>query len=201
MSLNQNMLKNNLLSVFMNMKDGDDSYFAEQVSAKIAEYVKSGNVMTADAGTVPTGVFTGSGSGMMDVDSSVCEAIVNAACKAMSKMSSGGDAYFAAQLALGIDSMMLAGEIKTTVIGSVMMPTGTLSPLSGTAKGVFAGIIATLQSGFVTAFNTMASMSEGGDEYLAGQMSTIITAYLKTGVVTTQGQTVLSGSFGTGSLS
>lgn len=201
MSLNQNTLKNNLLSIFTNMKDGDDSYFAKQVSAKIAEYVKSGSIITADTGTVPTGVFTGSGTGTMDVDPSICETIVTTACKVMSTMSTGGDAFFAAQLALGIDSMMVAGEVKTTVVGSVTLPTGTLAPLSGTAKGIFTGISVTLQSGFLAAFNAMASMSEGGDEYLAEQIATIVTAYLKAGVITTQGETVLLGSVGTGAMS
>lgn len=201
MSLNQNTLKNNLLSVFRNMQDGDDSYFAKQVSAKIAEYVKSGNVMTADAGTVPTGVFTGSGNGAISVDSSVCENIIYAACKTMSKMSAGGDSFFAAQLASGIDSMMVAGQVNTTVIGTVVSPSGTPAPLSGTAGGIFTGVSATLQTGFLAAFNAMAHMTEGGDEYFAGQAATVITAYLTSGVITTQGQTVLSGSIGTGTMS
>ena len=201
MSLNQDTLKNNLLSVFRNMTDGDDSYFAKEVSKKVANYAKSGSIMTTDAGTVSAGVFAGLGNGSISVDSTVCEKIVFAACNAMSKMSEGGDVYFAAQLALGIDSMMSAGTVNTTVKGTVTPPSGTPAILAGTAKGTFTGVSVTLQSGFLAAFNVMANMKSGGDEYLAGQMAATITAYLKAGVIATQGQVVLSGSMGAGSMS
>ena len=201
MSLNQDTLKNNLLSVFRNMTDGDDSYFAKEVSKKVANYAESGSIMTTDAGTVSAGVFAGSGNGSINVDSTVCEKIVYAACNTMSKMSAGGDVYFAAQLALGIDSMMSVGTVNTAVKGTVTPPSGTPVILAGTAKGTFTGVSTTLQGGFLAAFNAMANMKSGGDEYLAGQMATTITAYLKAGVITTQGQVALSGSIGAGSMS
>lgn len=201
MSLNQDTLKNNLLSIFRNMADGDDSYFAKAVSKKVADYAQSGSITTTDAGTVSAGVFAGLGNGSISVDSTVCEKIVYVACSAMSKMSAGGDVYFATQLALGIDSMITAGTVHTTVKGTVTPPSGTPVILAGTAKGTFTGVSATLQGGFLAAFNTMLNMKSGGNEYLAGEMATTITAYLKAGVIATQGQVALLGSLGTGSMS
>ena len=116
-------------------------------------------------------------------------------------MVTGGDAYLAAQLASGIDSMMIAGTVNTTVKGTVTPPSGTPFTMAGAAKGTFTGVMASLQSGFLAAFNAMATMTSGGDEYLAGQMATVITAYLKAGVITTQGQANLAGSIGAGSMS
>ena len=92
------------------------------------------------------------------------------------------------------------GTVNTAVKGTVTPPSGTPVILAGTAKGTFTGVSASLQSGFLAAFNAMASM-KSGDEYLAGQMATTITAYLKAGVIATQGQVVLSGSMGAGSMS
>lgn len=201
MSLNQSKLKNDLLSIFRNMTDGDDRYFAREVSAKVADYAESGSISTTDAGTISQGAFVGSGNGSITVDSSICENIVYAACKAMAGMVTGGDAYLAAQLASGIDSMMIAGTVNTTVKGTVTPPSGTPFTTAGAAKGTFTGVMATLQSGFLAAFNSMATMTSGGDEYLAGQMATVITAYLKAGVIATQGQANLAGSIGAGSMS
>lgn len=201
MSLNQNELENNLISIFRNMTDGDDGYFAREVSAAIAGYAESGVVATTDAGAISQGAFVGSGNGSASVDPSICESIVLAACKAMAKMTAGGDDYLASQLAVGIDSMMSAGTVNTSVKGTVTPPNGTAFTTAGTAKGTFTGVMTTLQSGFSAAFNAMAGMTSGGDEYLARQMATVITAYLKAGIIAAQGQANLEGSIGAGSMS
>lgn len=201
MSLDQNELKNKLLSVFHNMTDGDDRYFAKEVSAKVAEYAELGSITTTDAGTVPGGVFAGSGNGSISVQSSICENIVYAACKVMSTMSAGGDEYLATQLAMGIDSMLSAGEVSTSVKGTITPPSGTPFTSAGAAKGTFKGVFSTMQAGFLATFKAMAGMTKNGDEYLAEQMALYITTYLKAGVVTTQGQANLSGSIGTGAMS
>ena len=57
MSLNQSKLKNDLLSIFRNMTDGDDRYFAREVSAKVADYAESGSISTNDAGTISQGAL------------------------------------------------------------------------------------------------------------------------------------------------
>lgn len=201
MSLNQNEFKNKILTIFLNMTDGDDRYFAREISAKIADYAESGSISTTDAGTISQGVFAGSGNGSITVDSSICENIVYAACKAMGGMTTGGDAYLAQELANGIDSMMIAGTVNTSVKGTVTPPSSTPFTTAGTAKGTFTGVRAALQSGFLAAFNSMATMTSGGDEYLAGQIAATVTTYLKAGVIATNGQTNLAGSVGSGSMS
>ena len=201
MSLNQKALKDNLLSVFQKMTDGDDSYFAKQVSAKIADYVESVSITTVDAGSVSAGVFAGSGIGSISVDSTVCEKIVNAACETMVNMTTGGDDHLAEKLANGINTMMLAGKVNASVTGTVTSPSGVASPLAGKAKGTFTGVSATLQSGFSAAFTAMQNMSENGNSYLAGEIAQAVTEYLKAGMISTQGQEALSGSVGTGSIS
>lgn len=201
MSLVQDTLKKNLLNVFENMTDGDDSYFAKNVSSKIAEFAESGSITTLDAGTVSAGVFAGSGSGSISVKSSICENIIKTACEAMQKMTEGGNAYLAGKMAEGINSMMSAGTVKTDVKGTVTTPSGATSAVNGSAKGTFAGLSTTLQSGFLATFNKMDSMTENGDEYLAKEMASVITTYLKAGVITTNGQGILAGSVGSGSMS
>lgn len=201
MSLVQDTLKKNLLNAFENMTDGDDSYFAKNVSSKIADFAESGNITTVDAGTISAGVFAGSGSGQISVDSSVCEKVIKAACETMQKMTEGGNAYLAEKMATGINSMMSVGTVKTDVKGTVTTPSGATSAVSGSAKGTFTGVSATLQSGFLAAFNAMDSMTENGDEYLAEQMASVIATYLKAGVIITNGQGTLAGSVGSGSMS
>lgn len=201
MSLIPNVLQNGLLSAFDAMKNGDDGFFAKKVSEHIADYVKSGNVLTADVGAVPSGAFTGAGGGSIQVQPSICENIVLAACKAMTQMTEGGNVYLAAQLAAGITSMMSAGSVNTNVTGSVITPSGVPSPLAGTAKGIFTGVSTLLQGGFQAAFTAMDSMKENGNGYLASEIAKAVTAYLKAGVISTQGQAALLGSAGTGTLS
>lgn len=200
MSLVQSKLKNDLLSAFNSMTDGDDGVFAKKVSKAVADYAKSGTITTVDAGTVSAGVFAGAGNGSISVDSSLCESVILAACKAMASMTSGGDTYLAAQMATGIDTMVKAGEVKTNVTGSAVPPTGSPIPLTGSAKGKLICVPSTLQSAFSAAFSAMMNMTENGDTYLAEQMASAITSYFQTGVVTTNGQGSLSGSVGVGAI-
>lgn len=200
MSLVQSKLKNDLLSAFQSMTDGDDSVFAKKVSKAVADYAQTGLVSTTDIGTISAGAFTGKGTGNISVQSSICENILIAACKAMSKMTSGGDVYLAAQMASGIHAMISAGEVKTSVVGTVIPPSGGSSPMAGQAKGSMIGVPATIQAGLIAAFNSMSKMSEGGDDYFAAQAATVITAYLKAAVITTNGTGSIAGSIGSGAM-
>ena len=105
MSLNISTLNENLVQAFQSMKDGDDSVFAKKVSEAVANHIKTGNITTVDAGTVPVGAFMGAGTGAMTVDASILEGVLLAACKSMAAMSAGGDSVLAAQLAAGMDAM------------------------------------------------------------------------------------------------
>gem|GEM_PF-1384534 len=142
MSLNISTLKENLVQAFQSMKDGDDLAFAKKVSEAVANHIKTGNITTVDAGTVPVGVFAGAGTGAMTVDASILEGVLLAACKSMAAMSAGGNAVLAAQLAAGMDAMTNAGQIKTMITGAAVTPAGVSVPLAGSGQGKFTGVSA-----------------------------------------------------------
>ena len=226
MSLNQSALKQSLLSAFQSMKDGDDTVFAQKVrrrrqrkqferesgitactslpKGKLAENefcsAAMGTIITADVGAVSVGAFTGAGNGAITVQASVCFAIVLAACKTMSNLPAGGNAVLAAQLASGIDAMMSAGSVITTVTGAAVTPVGASVPLAGSAKGSFIGVSATLIGAFTAAFSAMESMTENGDDFLAEQIAAAVTSYLSAGIISTQGLAPIAGSVGTGKM-
>lgn len=199
MSLDFNVLKSGLVSVFQDMSD--DRRFAQGISEKIASYAQSGAAQTVDAGTIAGGAFSGTGSGSITVNAALCENIIYAACMVIQGMTAGGNAYLAAQMALGIDTMMSAGTVNTSVVGTVVTPAGVPSAMAGVATGRFSGVSMALRTGFLAAFTAMDAMTEGGDEYLAAQIALAVTGYLTSGVVTTQGQANLAGSIGNGLIS
>jgi hypothetical protein len=204
MSLVVTTLKNNLKNCFDAMAGdtgGDNTTFAKKVSKAVADYVETGSITTVDAGTVSAGVFAGSGSGSISVQAGIAEAVIYAACQAMVNMTAGGNDYLAMQIATGIQQMMAAGEVSTNVTGLVTPPTGSAFTLTGQATGRTVCVQAPLYAGLKTAFTAMENMTEGGNEYMAAQMATVIDTYLKAGVVSTGGQAALSGSTGAGTLS
>jgi hypothetical protein len=201
MALVVNGLKNDLFSAFQSMTDGNDTVFADKVSAAADKYAESGTITTADAGTIPAGVLTGAGTGKITCDAAICKNIVLAACTAMRSMTSGGNEYLAARLAAGIHSMVSAGQVKTTVTGTVVPPGSSPTiPMAGTAAGSMTGIPAPMQAAFSAAFTAMDSMREGGDQYMAQQMAAAVDAYLKAAAVNTRGSAALAGSAGTGKM-
>ena len=200
MSLNMSTLKENLVQAFQSMKDGDDSVFAKKVSEAVANHIKTGNITTVDAGTVPVGAFTGAGTGAMTVDDAILEGVLRAACKSMTAMRVGGNAVLAAQLAAGMDAMTNAGQIKTTITGMAVTPAGVSVPLAGMGKGTFAGVSAPIIAAVNGACSAMETISEGGDSVLAEAIAASITAYLQSGVITVQGLPPVVGSVGTGAM-
>ena len=204
MSLNKDTLKSGLITVFnqMNLKaSGGIEYFASQVSQQVADYIKSGSVSTTDTGSISAGSFTGSGTGSVKADSSTCEAVLLAALYAMMQMPVGGDDYLATELARGIHTMATESKkVETSVKGTATSGT-TVTIVTGTAKGEFSGTQSTLRSAFIAAFMAMGGMYAGGNEYLADEIAKAVTTYLKNGTISTQGEGVLSGSSGSGSIS
>ena len=200
MALSASTLKNDLISAFKSMNNGDNKVFSEKVSAAVKKFAESGSVATTDAGGVPAGVYAGAGTGKITVEAAICEKIVYAACIAMNSMKSGGNEYLAAQLAAGIHAMILAGEVETDVKGTVTPPSSPPVTLNGSATGTMTGIPAPMQASFLSGFLTMNGMTGGGDEYMAQQVSTAVDAYLKAAVVNTQGTGPLSGSIGAGKM-
>lgn len=200
MSLNMSALKENLVQAFQSMKDGDDAAFAKKVSEAVANHIKTGNITTVDAGTVPVGAFAGAGTGTMTVDASILEGVLRAACQSMATMSAGGNAVLAAQLAAGMDAMTNAGLIKTMITGATVTPAGVSVPLSGSGKGKFTGVSAPIIAAVNGACSAMETISEGGDSVLAETIAASITAYLQSGIITVQGLPPLAGSVGTGAM-
>jgi hypothetical protein len=201
MGLDANALKKELLAMFRSMSGGDDAAFANGIGDKTSGYAESGNISTKDAGAIPAGVFTGTGSGGITTTASICANIVKAACDAMRNMAAGGNAYFAECLAAAIETMINSGVVETDVSGIAVPPSGGPSPVSGKAKGVMTGTTkAVMQAAFLSAFTAMNDMTEDGDEYMAEQMAAAITAYYKAAMVTTAGQAALAGDVGSGSM-
>ena len=204
MSLNKDTLKSGLITVFnqMNLRSsGAIEYFASQVSQQVADYIKSGSVTTTDSGSISAGSFIGSGTGSVKADSSTCEAVLLAALYAMMQMPVGGDDYLATELARGIHTMTTESKkVETSVTGTATSGT-TVTPVTGTAKGEFSGTQSTLRSAFIAAFTAMGGMYAGGNEYLADEIAKAVTTYLKNGTISTQGEGVLSGTSGSGSIS
>ena len=200
MSLNMAALKENLVQAFQSMKDGDDAVFAKKVSEAIANHIKTGQITTVDAGSVPAGAFTGAGIGTMTVDASILEGVLLTACQSMATMSAGGNAVLAAQLAAGMDAMTNAGLIKTMITGATVTPAGVSVPLAGSGKGKFTGVSAPIIAAVNGACSAMETISEGGDSVLAETIAASITAYLQSGIITVQGLPPLAGSVGTGAM-
>ena len=200
MSLNMSTLKENLVQAFQSMKNGDDAAFAKKVSEAVANHIKTGNITTVDAGTVPVGAFTGAGTGAMTVDAAILEGVLRAACKSMTAMSVGGNAVLAAQLAAGMDAMTGAGQIKTMITGAAVMPAGVSVPLAGMGKGTFVGVSAPIIAAVNGACSVMETISEGGNSVLAEAIATSITAYLQSGIITVQGLPPVAGSVGSGAM-
>jgi hypothetical protein len=198
MSLSFFDLESSLKTVF-NDASGDDRKFSDSFSAAIKDYVESGVIVTADAGSVSAGVFTGKGEGGMTVTASDCADIVYAGARAMS--GTGGNDILAARMAEGIDAMIANGKVRTDVSGVCAPPSGSSFPLSGAAEGSMAGSPAPMEAAFFSAFEAMNSMSEGNNDYMASQCAMAIDAYLTRAVANTKGKSALSGSIGVGKMS
>lgn len=197
MSLKQSDLEDDLKEAFATMQD--DANFARLVSAAVARYAESGDISTTDAGQVSAGTFSGSGTGKISVDSSVCEGILVSATDSMKSMTSGGDALLAGQLAAGIDAMMAAGTVTTEVSGTATPPPpASPVPVSGSATGTFTGNPALIQGVMVGAFPVMMGMVKGGNDFFAVQLATCVTSYLNAGTISTNGTGDVAGSVGSG---
>ncbi len=197
MSLKQSDLEDDLKEAFATMQN--DADFARLVSVAVARYAESGDITTTDAGQVSAGTFSGSGTGKISVDSSVCEGILVSATNSMKTMTSGGDALLAGQLAAGIDAMMAAGTVTTEVSGTATPPPpASPVPVSGTATGTFTGNPALIQGVMAGAFPVMMGMVEGGNDFFAVQLATCVTSYLNAGTISTNGTGAVAGSIGSG---
>jgi hypothetical protein len=187
-----------LKAVFNDMS-GDDRKFSDDFAAAVKDYAESGDIATADAGTVSEGEFTGEGKGGITVTALDCADIVYAGTQAM--VETGGNDVLAAKMSEGVDTMITNGKVETDVSGTCTPPSGSAFPLSGTAEGAMTGIPAPMEAAFFSAFEAMNPMSEGNNDYMAVQCATAIDSYLTEAVVDTEGKDALSGSAGEGKMS
>jgi hypothetical protein len=71
MALNPATLQTALLSIFNAMNDmtsGGDRFFADEAASAMKTFILTGQVATADSGSAPAGVYTGTGTGTMTID-------------------------------------------------------------------------------------------------------------------------------------
>lgn len=187
-----------LVQAFLSMSDGDDRVFCDGIARETAAFVQKARAITTDAGTVPTGAFTGAGDGSIAVQASLLAEPLYSACMAMRDMTTGGNNFLAAAIAQAVDAMMIAGIVSTTVAGAVVTPAGVSSALAGTAQGSFAGNAASIEQALKAAFIAMDDMIAGGNEHFATEYVKAVSAYILAGAVSTAGQGTIAGSAGQG---
>ena len=132
MTINNSNLGNALQATF------EAAYGNDDLAAHIASDINtactaSDTVSTNTTGTVttPAGAaspLAGTGKGKFTGAKAAIETTLKACFAAMNAMSSGGDDYFAAQLAAALDAYLKAGTVSVT-----LQP-----PLSGTGTGAIA---------------------------------------------------------------
>lgn len=76
MALVVSTLQADLQATFLAMNDitdgSGDRYMADNVAKNIKDYILTGKTSTTDAGAAPAGTYSGSGSGTMTIDDSIC---------------------------------------------------------------------------------------------------------------------------------
>lgn len=204
MAFNKSKLKSDILSVFTTMQS--DSDFATGLAKSCKDFGESGKVTTTDTGTVSSGVFSGSGSGSLSLDSSLMSSPVLTCCNALRNTQSGGDTLLAQAIGAGILAMTTAGTVETDVTGVTTSPAGSaVPPSSGKAKGKITCSNASLIEGLQNCFTDMKdrAFEEGfdGNDYMAQKIADNVYSYFKNGAITTAGQGALSGTVGSGSIS
>ena len=139
MSLNPADLTEKLEEIFSAMED--DEYFADEFSKAVADYAESGTISTTDTGAVPGGNFSGSGTGSIKVDSSICKDILFAATQTMKTMTAGGDALLAAQAAAAGTQQTSAQTALTAAQTEETAAQAALAQAQLTAKAAAAAVV------------------------------------------------------------
>lgn len=189
MALVQAVLQSDLQDIFSYMKDNetDDDYIVDELSDALKSFIESGTVTTVDAGSASGGVYAGAGSGSISADTSGFSSSLKGVISAMKTMQSGGDAYFANGFQTAFLSLITACEVKVNSVGTVTTPAGVVTPYTTSMSGtiVCAGASA-MGSALSGVFSSMGSMQEGGDNYLATQLSALVYTTVIAGVITVQ---------------
>lgn len=201
-------LQSDLKKVFSDMKqeNAKDSDFSDGVSKACKDFVESGTISTVDGGTVSSGGFVGSGNGSISVTQSDMSSPIVTAMNSMKNMAEGGNALLATAMFNGLNSMISNGTVETDVTGVTTSPAGaTVPPSSGSAKGSMSCAYPTFVTELNSIFSDMNTKSDeegfDGNVYLGDELGKLVNKYIKTGVVSTNGQGALSGSTGAGGIS
>ena len=200
-----NDLKDDIKAVFDSMTDGDNSVFANGIANAVVTFVGTGDVSTTDGGTVPGGVFAGSGSGKLSVTATKCAKTIKDACDAMNTMSSGMDDYLAEKIGEGIQQMADDGVVTTTVTGTLTPPSSPpVTPYGGSATGSIscnsASLISDLKDVFATMWDNRGTSGYDGDTAFAQGLAQAVNDFWTSGAVSTNGEGNIEGSQGSGSI-
>lgn len=194
---------------FESMKGtGDDMLFASSITNGCVTAVGTAMVNAspqagADAG--PTGSFTGTAAGTMQVVPASCQATIFAACNAM-KGGAQDDDYLASQIATAIDTMCKAATFTITITGTTVQPT-PLPPVSSvdTGVGTFSSQAILIESELKSVMAKMKQVSDGQagatDDDLVTALCTGFENYMKAAQVSIVGATHLAGTSGMGTIS
>lgn len=196
------VLKKDLSDCFEAMTDGDNRRFSQGMARAFKDFVESGVPVTTDTGTIPIGTFTGASTeGSMTSDGSGCEDIIYRACEDMNGMRDGGGGdHLARKIAEGLQDLTDGTVVNTSVSGVAVPPSPPPPsiPAAGKAQGGIDCVTKPVEEGLRACFSAMVNMAEGGNEYLAETLSTLVNSCLMSGVVSTDGLGNLAGSKGSG---
>lgn len=201
-------LENDLKKVFSDMKDAGENVtidmFTNGIAQSCADFVQTGSVTTVDAGAIPAGAFTGSGTGQITVQASLLKSALDIACNAMAGMTEGGDDVLANALGSGMFAMSSAAVVDTNIVGTVVSPSGVPSPISGTGKGMIVCVQASLVASMQACFNVMKQNAGNdqfdGNSHFASELSKAVLTYWTSGTITVNGLAPLVGSVGSGTV-
>lgn len=199
-------LENAISAVFSSMgSSGDNSVFYNGITNAIVAFVLTGDVSTQDGGTVPTGAFTGSGTGKLTVTATKCAKIIKDACDLM-KDSAHGDDFLAEEIGKGIQQMADDGTVATTVTGQCVTPQGsTIAPYGGLATGSIScdssSLVASLKSTFAEMYSKKSVKGYDGNAEFASALANAVYDFWTSGIISTSGEGNIEGSSGAGTIS
>lgn len=206
MALDKDTLETAISGVFSSMgSSGDNSVFSNGITNAIVAFVLAGDVSTTDGGTVPAGVFSGSGEGKLVVTPTKCAKTIKDACDLMTDSAHGND-FLAEQIGAGIKQMADDGVVTTTVSGECVTPQGSvIAPYGGVATGSItcnsASLVASLKSVFAEMYANKSVTGYDGNAEFASALADAVNAFWTSGVVSTSGEATIEGSTGAGVIS
>jgi len=208
MALNKLALKTALLNLFNSMSsDADNATFAQGLATALMNYVNSASVSTSDAGTIPAGVFAGSGSGNITCSMTGCKQKILDVCNAMNDEEEPKDNdYFAEGLGEAIEELADSAVIVTDVTGNTQVGSASVYT-EGIARGSgltisTSDLVSKLKDCFSDMWNNRgADPNTGNDDFATVLSDEVHKVFTTNGTVSTSGILNLEGSSGSGKLS